>query len=75
MKKLSENWGPFFVSKPETGMGFHTGNVTLHDGRSYEDVVFNSGYITEVRNYEHIPFESEDIASIQITGRRWAWVK
>ena len=73
MKKLPSQWAPFFQGKPETGMGFHTGSVQLSDGRQFQDVVFDSGYITKVRGYAAVPFEAEEVSSISITGNRWNW--
>ena len=73
MKKLPGQWAPFFRAKPETGMGFHTGNVQLIDGRHFQDVVFDSGYVTRVRGYGAVPFEAEEISSIEITGNCWNW--
>jgi hypothetical protein len=75
MKQLPERWGPFFASKPETAMGIHTGNVTLLDGRTYEDVIFDSGHVARVRGFAAIPFEVAEISAIQITGRRWPWLE
>ena len=54
-------------------MGFHTGNVQLIDGRHFQDVVFDSGYVTRVRGYGAVPFEAEEISSIEITGNCWNW--
>ena len=75
MKKLPEKWGPLFRSKPETGMGYHTGNVSLSDGRKYEDIVFDSGFVIRVRGYAEIPFEAKEIVSIELTGRKWAYAE
>ena len=75
VKKLSGKWASVFVSKPETGMGVHTGDVTLNDGRTYKDVIFDSGYIIRVRTYAEIPFKADEIATINITGRRWEWAE
>ena len=54
-------------------MGFRTGSVQLSDGRQFQDVVFDSGYITKVRGYAAVPFEAEEVSSISITGNRWNW--
>jgi hypothetical protein len=73
MQLLSERWVSLFQAKPEAGMGFHTGNVQLQDDRRFEDVIFTSGYITKVRGHTVVPFEAAEVASIQVTNRRWNW--
>ena len=70
---LSNTWAQLFQSTTETGMGFHTGNVELTDGRRFNDVIFTSGYITKVRGYAVVPFASEAIIRIQLTGHKWNW--
>jgi hypothetical protein len=72
---LSEKWAEFFRNQPETGMGYWTGNVTLVDGRRLDDVIFDSGYITKIRGRVDIPFEADEIETIQITGKRWDWME
>ncbi len=56
-------------------MGYWTGNVTLVDGRRLDDVIFDSGYITKIRGRVDIPFEADEIETIQITGKRWDWME
>lgn len=75
MKLLAERWGPFLTSRPETGMGFWTANITLLDGRRFEDVIIDGGYISKIRGRSDIPFEADDVADIEVTGRRWAWTE
>jgi hypothetical protein len=56
MKLLpSERWAEFLCNQPETGMGYWTGNITL-DGRTFDDVIIDSGYITKIRGRVDIPF-------------------
>lgn len=74
MKLLpAEKWAEFLRNQPETGMGYWTGNITLVDGRIFHDVIIDSGYITKIRGRADIPFEVEEIAAIEITGKRWNW--
>ena len=54
-------------------MGFHTGNVQLSDGRQFRDVIFDSGFITKVRGYTLVPFEEQQVSSIEVTNNRWDW--
>ena len=54
-------------------MGYQTGNITLADGRFFEDVIIVGGCITKVRGQADIPFDGVDVVKIEITGRRWDW--
>jgi hypothetical protein len=72
VKTLPKNWSDYLNSKGETGMGYQVVAVTLRDGRAIEDVaVIESHIIGEVRGYDDIPFEPEDIVSLELTHRRW----
>jgi hypothetical protein len=74
MKRLPpEKWSTFLAGQPETGIGYWTGNVEIADGRTFTDVIINSGYITKIRGRTDIPFEGADVVKIEITGRRWNW--
>ena len=76
MKTLPKVWCDFLKSKGETGMGYQVVAVTLHDGRKIEDVaIIESHIIGEVRGFEDIPFEPEDIAEVELTHRRWQFRK
>ena len=72
MKSLPKNWSEFLLSKPETGMDYQIVAVTLKDGRKIEDVaVIHHGIISEIRGYDDIPFDPNEIASIEVTHRKW----
>jgi len=74
MKLLpTDKWATFLRGKPETGMGYWTGDVTVADGRVFTHVVIDGGYITKIRGRTDIPFEASDVVKIEITGRRWNW--
>ncbi len=76
MKKfipLSTKWVSYLVSLPETGMGYQVISVFINDGRQFDQVVVDSGYITRVRGYKDIPFAESDIAEIRITHDKWNW--
>ena len=75
VRKLAATWAPLFLVKPETGMGFHTGDVQLKDGRTFVDVIFSSGYVSKVRGHTDLPFAAEEIAAIEITGHQWEWAE
>ena len=72
MKTLSKKWTDFLRTQPETGMDYQVVAVTLRDGRKIEDVAISGGHaIGEVRGHEDIPFEPDDIESMELTHRRW----
>ena len=73
VRHLPERWAAFLVRQGETGMGYQTGNITLADGRFFEDVIIVGGCITKVRGQADIPFDGVDVVKIEITGRRWDW--
>ena len=53
-------------------MGYQVVAVTLRDGRKIEDVaIVESHIIGEVRGHTDIPFEPEDIVSMELTHNRW----
>lgn len=71
MIKLSREWTGKLIKEPETGMGYHIVTVILKDGRRYDQVVINSGYVTRVRNFSAIPFAEDEIAEIAVTHDKW----
>ena len=77
MLALSEKWAPFLTSQPETGMGFQIVTIELLDGRVFEDVVIDSGYITRIGYSRDIPFAEAEIEKITVTHgsklRRGFW--
>jgi hypothetical protein len=70
---LSQRWISYLGSLPETGMGYQVVSVSLKDGRTFHQVVVDSGYITRVRGYKYIPFAESEIAEIKITQEKWNW--
>jgi hypothetical protein len=72
LKTLPKNWSEFLVSKPETGMGYQVVAVTLKDGKKIEDIaVVQSSIIGEVRGHDDVPFDPNEIVSIELTHRKW----
>ena len=62
----------FLESQPETGMQYQTGDVILKDGAIFKNVVFlGCKYVTEVRDYEEIPFDPANIKEIHLTHNKW----
>lgn len=75
MFALNDKWVDKLVSQPETGMGYHVVSVILNDGRRYDQVIVNGGYVTRVKGYENIPFNEEDISDIVVTHDKWNFRK
>lgn len=73
LTKLPNKWAPFLVSQPETGMGYWVVSVTLNDGRRFDQVVIDSGYITRVKGYSQVPFDPLNIVQIEVTHAKWDW--
>lgn len=71
MIELPPNWIKWLVQQPETGMGYHVVTVILKDGRSFERVVVDSGYITRIYGLDGIPFKVEDIENLIVTHDKW----
>lgn len=55
----------------ETGIGYQVVSVVLKDGRSFDQVATSEGCIIEVRGYNEIPFESDDVASVSVNHKGW----
>jgi hypothetical protein len=76
MIRVPKKWEDVVRSLPETGMGYTVVMVTLEDGRQYERVVIDSGYIARVYGYGYeIPFDPNDIADIVVTHDKWDFSK
>ena len=71
MIELSKEWINQLINKPETGMGYQIVSIVLSDGTKYDQVVVDSGYITQIKGFEVIPFSEEDIQEIIVTHDKW----
>jgi hypothetical protein len=69
--KLSKRWCQQLISQPETGMGYQVTSVTLQDGRRYDHVLVDSGYITRIKDLAGIPFAEAEIVEIVVTHDKW----
>jgi len=56
-------------------MGYHVVSVVLKDGKRFDQVVVDQGYITQIRHYPSIPFTEEDIKDIVVTHDKWNFSK
>jgi hypothetical protein len=71
MIELSKEWINQLINIPETGMGYQIVSIVLSDGTKYDQVVVDSGYITQIKGFEVIPFSEEDIQEIIVTHDKW----
>lgn len=71
MLRLPQEWVDQILPQPESGMDYHILTITLVDGRHFEQCVFISGHITQVRGHSAIPFAAEQISAVAVTHDRW----
>lgn len=65
-------WVEYLRQQPETGMGYQVVAVFLGDGRTFNQVVAEEGYFTQVRGCSEMPFSVHDeIRSVKVTHKRW----
>jgi hypothetical protein len=67
------NWQQRVKALPETGMGYCVVRLTLRDGRQFEQVVIDSGWLSRVRGLPDVPFAEEDIIDLAANHRPWDW--
>jgi hypothetical protein len=75
MLRLTERWIRYLLAQPETGMGYQIVSVVLKDGRKFDQVVVDSGFISKVRGHEVIPFDVSEITQILVTHDKWDFRK
>jgi hypothetical protein len=68
MLQLSDKWGPRLARQPETGMGYQIATVVLTEGRRFNDVLIQEGFITRIKGLKGIPFRESDIVDIIVPG-------
>ena len=71
--QFSDTWRAKVKALPETGMGYTVVSVTLNDGRKFDQVVIDSGFLARVRGFTEIPFKENDITAITPTHDKWDW--
>jgi len=70
-QSLPDKWVETLVNAPETGMGYWVVTVKLTDGRIFERVVINGGYVTQIYGLSDIPFNVKEITEIKVTHDKW----
>ena len=65
--KLPDRFQDQLINAPEISYGANKIAVILKDGRRFEDVIVASGReVVKVGGSERIPFDADDIVSIEI---------
>lgn len=75
MKPVPDEWVDYLISQPETGMGYWVVSVKLRDGRDFDRVVVNGGFVTQVYGFETLPFEPDEIVEMRVTHEKWHFNK
>jgi hypothetical protein len=52
-------------------MGYWVVTAVLKDGRRYDQVIVNGGYLTQVKDHKDIPFTEPDIDHFIVTHDKW----
>lgn len=52
-------------------MGYQVVSVILKDGKRYDRVVIDSGFVTKIKDMDEIPFQETDTQQIIITHDKW----
>jgi hypothetical protein len=68
---LPTEWAEYLHGRPETGMDYYVGRVTLYDGREYGQVAVQGGLIVQVRGFRDIPFSTGEISEIEVNHKKW----
>jgi hypothetical protein len=63
MFKLPQTWIDYLATQPETGMGYHQVDVTLHDGQRFERLIIAEGHVVT----DHVWFFGTEIKDITLT--------
>lgn len=59
----------------ETGPGYQIVSVVLKDGTRFEQVVASEGCIIAVRGFAEIPFEFNEVVTVEVNHKRWNFRK
>ena len=72
MFRLTEQrFADYFQDQPETGMGYWIAAAHLKDGRLFEQVLIESGYVTKVQGHSGVPFDEREVDRFVVTHDRW----
>lgn len=72
---FSGKWADAVRALGETGGGYTIVSIALADGRRFNQVLIDSGYLSRVRGLSDVPFAEDDIVEIKQTDVRWNWAE
>jgi hypothetical protein len=70
---FSGKWANAVRALVETGMGYTVVSIALADGRRFDQVLIDSGYLSRVRGLPNVPFSENDITEMKQTDAKWNW--
>jgi hypothetical protein len=56
-------------------MGYTVVRVALRDGRTFRQVLIDSGVASRVRGLPDVPFTEDDISELEATHEKWDWAE
>ena len=68
---IPNGWADYLRREEQTGLGYQVVSVNLKDGRTFGQVVVSEGCVIQVRGHREVPFQQEEVASVQVNHRRW----
>jgi|RhiMetStandDraft_4_1073278.scaffolds.fasta_scaffold264365_1 hypothetical protein len=71
--EFTGKWLDHVRDLPETGMGYTVVSVELRDGRTFNQVVIDSGIASWVRGLPNVPFTEDEIVGIKANHQKWDW--
>ena len=75
MNKLADSWCEKLLTQGETGMGYQIVSIILNNGKRYDKVIVDSGYIARIKGLNNIPFTENEITEIEVTHDKWDFNK
>jgi hypothetical protein len=68
---IPNEWADSLKGQGDTGLGYQVVSVGLKDGWRFDPVVASESCVIQVRGYGDVPFEMEEVASVQVNHRHW----
>ena len=65
MIELGQKWTNYLETQPETGQGYHDTDVTLRDGRIFDETIVYNGKYADIYENDVEP----QIVDIKVFGR------
>lgn len=68
---IPNGWADYLRRQEPTGLGYQVVSVKLKDGRTFGQVIVSEGCVIQVRGHREVPFQPDEVASVQVNHRRW----